>query len=110
MSVLLDTNMWGALLTLTVLEVVLGVDNLVFLALTSARLKPEQQSIARRIGLLLALVLRVGLLSILTWISALTQPLFMVGDFVVSWRDLVLGIGGFYLLYKGAAEIHEAVE
>ncbi|MGH7091329.1 MAG: TerC family protein, partial [Stellaceae bacterium] len=110
MAVLSDTNTWAALLTLTVLEVVLGVDNLVFLAITSSRLPPDRQSFARRVGLLLALVLRVGLLSTLTWISALTQPIATFGDFALSWRDVVLGTGGFYLLYKGAAEIHEAVE
>ncbi|TAL02151.1 MAG: TerC family protein [Rhodospirillaceae bacterium] len=110
MAVLLNTDTWAALLTLTVLEIVLGVDNLVFLAITSSRLPPQQQPLARRIGLLLALVLRVGLLSTLTWISALTQPIYMIGDFALSWRDVVLGTGGFYLLYKGVAEIHEAVE
>ena len=110
MAMVLDTNTWAALLTLTVLEIVLGVDNLVFLAITSARLPPEQQSLARRVGLLLALMLRVGLLSALTWVSALTQPIATIGDFALSWRDVVLGIGGFYLLYKGVAEIHETVE
>jgi predicted tellurium resistance membrane protein TerC len=109
-EMLLDTNTWAALLTLTLLEVVLGVDNLVFLAISSSRLPPEQQPLARRAGLLLALVLRVGLLTTLTLISALTTPIVTVGEYALSWRDLVLGGGGFYLLYKGAAEIHETVE
>jgi predicted tellurium resistance membrane protein TerC len=110
MDFLLDTNTWAALFTLTVLEVVLGIDNLVFLAITSSRLPVERQKFARQLGLLLALALRIGLLSMLTWISALTTPIVTVMDFALSWRDVVLGVGGFYLLYKGVAEIHEAVE
>jgi len=107
---LLDPQMWMALLTLTVLEIVLGIDNLVFLAIISGRLPPHQQASARRIGLAAALLLRVGLLSMLTWIAALTTPITTIAGFAFSWRDLVLGVGGLYLLYKGVAEIHEAVE
>ncbi|MDX2224474.1 MAG: TerC family protein [Rhodospirillaceae bacterium] len=101
---------WAALLTLTILEIILGIDNLVFLAITSAKLPPHQQASARRIGLSMALILRVGLLTTLTWIAALTTPVFTVGDFAVSWRDIVLGLGGLYLVYKGVVEIHEWVE
>lgn len=107
---LTNPETWAALFTLTVLEVVLGIDNLVFLAITSARLPPHQQPSARRIGLFMALFLRIGLLSSLTWIAGLTQPVFTVGTFAVSWRDIVLGVGGLYLIYKGVDEIHEAVE
>ena len=109
-EVLLDPQMWMALFTLTVLEIVLGIDNLVFLAIISGRLPPHQQASARRIGLAAALLLRVGLLSMLTWIAALNTPITTIAGFVFSWRDLVLGVGGLYLLYKGVAEIHEAVE
>lgn len=101
---------WAALFTLTVLEIVLGIDNLVFLAITSARLPPHQQGSARKIGLAMALILRVALLSSLTWIAGLTEPVFTVGTFAASWRDFVLGVGGLYLVYKGVDEIHEAVE
>lgn len=107
---LLDPQTWAAFLTLTVLEIVLGIDNLVFLAITSARLPAEQQASARRIGLIMALFLRVGLLLLLSWIAALTKPLFMVMEFAVSGRDIVLGLGGLYLLYKGVQEIHASVE
>lgn len=107
---LLDPQTWAAFFTLTVLEIVLGIDNLVFLAITSSRLPPEQQPGARRIGLLMALVLRVGLLLLLAWIAALIKPLFTVMDFAVSGRDIVLGLGGLYLLYKGVQEIHASVE
>ncbi len=107
---LLDPQTWMALFTLTVLEIVLGIDNLVFLAIVSGRLPPHQQASARRIGLTAALVLRVGLLLTLTWIAQATTPIFTVADFAVSWRDVILGVGGLYLVYKGVMEIHEAVE
>ncbi len=107
---LLDPQTWAAFFTLTVLEIVLGIDNLVFLAITSARLPAEQRASARKIGLMMALVLRVGLLLLLSWIAALTKPLFTVMEFAVSGRDIVLGLGGLYLLYKGVQEIHASVE
>ena len=107
---LLDPQNWAAFLTLSVLEIVLGIDNLVFLAITSSRLPPAQQASARKIGLLMALFLRVGLLVLLSWIVALTKPLFTVMEFDVSGRDIVLGLGGLYLLYKGVEEIHASVE
>jgi predicted tellurium resistance membrane protein TerC len=107
---LLDPQIWVALLTLTVLEIVLGIDNLVFLAITSERLPPHQRASARRIGLAAALLLRVGLLMTLSFIAAMTTPIVTVSGFAVSWRDVVLGLGGLYLLYKGVIEIHETVE
>jgi len=106
----LDPGMWMALFTLTVLEIVLGIDNLVFLAIISGRLPPHQQPSARRIGLAAALLLRIGLLTMLTWIAALTTPITTIAGFALSWRDVVLGLGGLYLVYKGVVEIHEAVE
>src|SRR3954470_5481106 len=107
---LTDPQNWAAFLTLTVLEIVLGIDNLVFLAITSARLPAEQQAYARRIGLVMALLLRVGLLMTLTWMAALTEPVATINGFDVSARDLVLGLGGLYLFYKGVHEINLTVE
>lgn len=107
---LTDPQTWMALLTLTVLEIVLGIDNLVFLAITADRLPVHQQASARRLGLSMALILRVGLLLTLTWIAALTAPIVTIHGFALSWRDVVLGLGGLYLVYKGVMEIHEAVE
>src|SRR4051812_1317411 len=105
-EMLMDPGTWMALLTLTVLEIVLGIDNLVFLAITSSRLPPEKQPFARRLGLILALGMRIGLLTTLVWIAALTKPIVTIGSYDLSWRDVVLGIGGFYLLYKAVVEIH----
>lgn len=107
---LTDPNIWAALFTLTVLEVVLGIDNLVFLAIVSSKLPVEQQASARRLGLFMAMFMRIALLTTLTWIAALTTPLVTVAGFDVSWRDVVLGVGGLYLVYKGVMEIHESVE
>ena len=107
---LTDPQTWMALFTLTVLEIVLGIDNLVFLAIVSSRLPAHQQARAQRIGLMAALVLRVGLLLTLTWIAQATTPVFTIADYPVSWRDMILGVGGLYLIYKGVKEIHEAVE
>lgn len=110
LELLLDPQIWIALATLTVLEIVLGIDNLVFLAITSERLPPHQRASARRIGLAAALILRVGLLMTLSFIAAMTTPIVTISGFAVSWRDVVLGLGGLYLLYKGVVEIHESVE
>jgi predicted tellurium resistance membrane protein TerC len=107
---LLNPETWAALFTLTVLEIVLGIDNLVFLAIISAKLPAHQQNSARRIGLFFALFLRVALLASLTWIAGLTEPVVTIADFAVSWRDVILGLGGLYLVYKGVTEIHESVE
>jgi predicted tellurium resistance membrane protein TerC len=105
-----DPQNWAAFATLAVLEVVLGIDNLVFLAITTNRLPVGQQALARRLGLAMALLLRVGLLFALTWMAALTEPLLTVRGFDVSGRDLVLGIGGLYLFYKGVMEINDTME
>lgn len=110
MEFLLSPETWAALATLTILEIVLGIDNLVFLAITSARLPEHQQASARRIGLFMALFLRIALLSTLTFIAALTTPIVTISGFALSWRDVVLGVGGLYLVYKGVIEIHESVE
>ncbi len=101
---------WVSLATLVLLEIVLGIDNLVFLAIASRRLPEHQRPAAQRIGLLGALVLRVGLLFGLVWLTRLTTPIFTVGGFAFSWRDLILLSGGLYLLWKATLEIHEEAE
>lgn len=103
-------EVWTGFLTLTVLEIVLGIDNLIFLSIVSQRLPKHQQPLARRIGLFFALFMRVALLFALSWIIGLTHPAFHIGDFLVSWRDIVLGVGGAFLIYKGTVEIHHTVE
>jgi predicted tellurium resistance membrane protein TerC len=110
MDWLTDPQVWASLVTLTALEIVLGVDNLVFIAITAARLPPERQNRARQIGLALALITRLALLASITWIIGLTRPLFEVFGQPVSWRDIVLISGGLFLLYKGTREIHEGLE
>ncbi len=101
---------WASLLTLTVLELILGIDNLIFIALVVSRMPREQQRRARQIGLSLALGMRVGFLLGISWLASLKDPLFSVGEHVVSSRDLVLLLGGLFLLVKGALEIYHAIE
>src|SRR6476620_9857448 len=101
---------WMSLLTLTILEIVLGIDNLVFLSIASQRLAPAQRPIAQKIGLLGALGLRILMLVLLVWITKLTYPVFSIGSLDFSWRDIILIGGGLFLLYKGTIEIHEEME
>jgi len=110
MPLLADPNAWVSLMTLTALEIVLGVDNIIFLSIVSGRLPVEQQKRARRVGLLLAAGMRVALLVGISWIIGLTAPLVTIGEHMVSWRDLVLGGGGLFLLVKGTMEIHTQME
>ncbi|MDG1754344.1 MAG: TerC family protein [Rhodothermales bacterium] len=105
-----DPNAWVALGTLTALEIVLGVDNIIFISILSGRLPAEQQPRARFLGLLLALFGRVVLLLSLTWIMRLTAPMFTVMEFAVSGRDLILIGGGLFLLAKSTHEIHNKLE
>ena len=107
-----DPNVWLALLTLTALEIVLGIDNLVFISVVATRLPPAESLKARRLGLSAALILRIGLLASLVWIIHLTEPLFTVPiiHHAVSWRDVILLSGGIFLLAKGTREIHETIE
>lgn len=105
-----DANTWAALITLTVMEVVLGVDNLVFVAVLSNTLPKEIRGRARTIGLALALVLRLALLSTLVVLTHLTQPLFHAFDHSFSLRDLILIAGGFFLLWKATGEIRGRVD
>ena len=103
-------EMLASLLTLTALEIVLGIDNLVFISIMSNRLPVEQQSSARRTGLALAVITRLLLLASIAWLAGVTTPLFSVFDHPVSLRDLILVGGGLFLLAKGTTEIHTTVE
>ena len=105
-----DPQLWIAFLTLTVLELVLGIDNIVFISILAGKLPPEQQPKARYIGLALALIMRVILLFSLTWVIGLTAPLFTTFGQEISGRDLVLLVGGLFLLAKSTHEIHGSLE
>ena len=110
MNFLLDPELWASLITLTALEIVLGVDNLVFIAIIDNRLPPEQRDKARKLGIALALIMRLGLLASISWIMGLVEPLFALFGKEFSWRDIILFLGGLFLLYKGTHEIHAQVE
>ena len=110
MEFLMDPSIWVGLLTLVVLEIVLGIDNLVFIAILADKLPPKQRDKARLIGLSLALVMRLGLLSVISWMVTLTKPLFSVMDYTFSGRDLIMLIGGICLLFKATTELHERLE
>jgi predicted tellurium resistance membrane protein TerC len=110
MSWLTDPQAWIALVTLTVLEVVLGVDNIVFISILAGKLPRAQQSRARRVGLGLAMFLRIGLLLSLAWIMRLTAPLFTVLGNEIAGRDIILIAGGLFLLAKATHEIHDKLE
>lgn len=101
---------WIALLTLTVLEIVLGIDNIVFISILAGKLPPNQQSRARTVGLALAMITRVLLLLSIAWIMRLTAPLFSVFGREISGRDLILLAGGVFLIWKSTHEIHERLE
>ncbi len=110
MELLLDPQIWIAFITLATLEIVLGIDNLIFLSIISQRLPANQQPLARRLGLVAALVTRLLLLLTLAWIIGLTAPLFMAFGEPWSWRDIFLAAGGLFLIYKATSEIHHEVE
>ncbi len=110
MEWLLDPTIWVGLLTLIVLEIVLGIDNLIFIAILADKLPPHQRDKARLIGLSLALIMRLGLLTIVSWLVTLTAPLFSIGPFSFSGRDLILFLGGAFLLFKATSELHERLE
>lgn len=110
MEFLMEPGIWAGLLTLVVLEIVLGIDNLVFIAILADKLPPEQRDKARLIGLSLALIMRLGLLSVISWMVTLTTPLFWIGEMSFSGRDLILIGGGLFLLFKATVELHERME
>jgi predicted tellurium resistance membrane protein TerC len=110
MEWLSDPQIWASLLTLIALEIVLGIDNIVFVAILAGQLPTKLQNRARRIGLGLALVGRLALLASIAWIIGLVRPLFEAFGHGFSWRDLILIAGGLFLLYKGTSEIHHRLE
>lgn len=105
-----DPAAWAGLLTLIVLEIVLGIDNLVFIAILADKLPEHQREKARLAGLSLALVMRLALLASVAWIVTLTQPLFTALGTEISWRDVILIVGGVFLIFKGTMELHERLE
>src|SRR6516162_46849 len=110
LSLLTDPNAWAALVTLTALEIVLGIDNLVFISVLTARLEADKARRARQVGLSLAFIFRVIMLAGLTWLMGLTAPLFTVFRMGISWRDIILIGGGMFLIAKATHEIHSEVE
>ena len=109
-ALLTSPEAWAALLTLTALEIVLGIDNVIFLSVIVSRIPQAQAKRARQIGLALALVFRILLLSLLVWLIGLTQPLFTLSELTFSWRDIILIGGGLFLIGKATHEIHAEVE
>lgn len=105
-----DPTVWVGLLTLVTLEIVLGIDNLIFIAILADKLPPQQRDKARMIGLTLAMLMRLALLSVVFWLVTLTQPLFSIGPFTFSGRDLILLLGGMFLLFKATIELHERLD
>lgn len=110
MEWLSDSQVWLSFLTLTALEIVLGIDNIIFISILAGKLPAHQQQKARQVGLALAMIMRVGLLLGLTWMMSLTKPLFEVLGNEISGRDLILLVGGLFLLTKSTREIHERLE
>jgi predicted tellurium resistance membrane protein TerC len=110
LNLLTDPHAWASLATLTALEIVLGIDNIIFLSIAAGRLPRARRPAARRTGLALALGMRVALLSCLAWIISLQQPVVTLFGVDLSWRDLIFAAGGLFLLTKGTREIHGLVE
>jgi predicted tellurium resistance membrane protein TerC len=110
LALLADPHAWAALITLTVLEIVLGIDNLVFISVLTSRLDEEKARRARQIGLSLAFIFRIVMLAGLTWLMGLTAPLITVFGMAISWRDIILIGGGLFLIAKATHEIHSEVE
>lgn len=107
---IVDPNAWLALATLITLEIILGIDNIIFLSLIVTKLPNEQQNAARRFGLMAAMIMRLILLASIAWITKLTQPLFVLFAHSFSIRDIILLSGGAFLIWKSSLEIHESVE
>lgn len=110
MDLLTDPTVWASFLTLTLMEIVLGIDNIIFVSIVANRLPEHQRAMGRTVGLAGALVMRIGLLFAITWLIGLTAVAFSVLGQEVSWRDMILIAGGLFLLAKATLEIHKAVE
>jgi predicted tellurium resistance membrane protein TerC len=109
-ELLTDPQAWIALATLTALELVLGIDNVIFISILVDKLPHAQRDLARRIGLGMAMFMRIGLLLMLSWMVGLVAPLFTVANTNISGRDLILIVGGLFLLWKSTSEIHQSLE
>jgi predicted tellurium resistance membrane protein TerC len=110
MELLLDPQAWLAFLTLTALELILGIDNIIFISILVDRLPEKRRNAARRLGLCLAMLMRIGLLFLLSWMIALTEPLLSLSSKAFSGRDLILIGGGLFLLWKSTKELHQLLE
>ena len=110
LELLTQPEAWLAFLTLTALELVLGIDNVIFISILVDKLPVQQRDLARRIGLFLAMFMRIGLLLVLSWIVGLTAPLFIVLAQEISGRDLILIVGGMFLIWKSTKEVHQLLE
>jgi len=110
MTLIVDPAAWVALVTLVVMEVVLGIDNLIFISILTNKLPPEHRVNARRIGIGLALVMRLALLGTIAWIVQLTAPVFEAFGHGFSWKDMILIAGGLFLVWKATKEIHHSVD
>ena len=110
LELLTQPEAWIAFFTLTALELVLGIDNIIFISILVDRLPPERRELARRLGLFLAMFMRIALLLVLSWIVGATAPLFSVLSMPISWRDIILILGGLFLIWKSTKEIHHLVE
>ena len=109
-ELLTDPQAWIAFVTLTALELVLGIDNIIFISILVDKLPKAQQEVARRVGLFMAMFMRIGLLVVLAWIVGLVAPLFTVLGQAISGRDLILIAGGLFLIWKSTGEIHQSLE
>ena len=110
LELLSDPSAWLSLATLVILEIVLGIDNLVFIAILANKLPPHQRAKARNLGLGLALLMRLVLLSMISWLITLTDPVLTLGSFDLSVRDIILLVGGVFLLFTATTELHERLE
>ncbi len=110
MEIFLQADTWIALLTLTFMEIVLGIDNIIFISIVAGKLPQKMQKKARIGGLSVAMIMRILLLMSITWIIKLTDPVLTIADFELSWRDIILAAGGIFLLVKTTLEMHEKIE
>ncbi|HEY6135105.1 MAG TPA: TerC family protein [Rubrivivax sp.] len=110
MELLSDPQTWIAFATLTLLELVLGIDNIIFISILVDKLPPERREFARKLGLFMAMFMRIGLLLVLAWIVGLVEPIFTIAGTNISGRDLILILGGLFLVYKSTTEIHGSLE
>jgi len=110
MEFLLDPTILVSLATLTILEIILGIDNIIFIVVLTNKLPIEKRAFARRLGIAMAVISRLALLASIAWIASLTKPVFAFQGLDISWRDIILVVGGVFLIYKATQEIHDSIE